>query len=352
MSFFYTLFIFVAAFVFCKEIEIENISQKPVFADIVHWNALGSEEICRIIDPLLKNHLKETNYDRLNLVLQYINYHDAICEKSPLTSPLETLESFEPDLSLGELQGSSCFGLNMDLLSKLPPYLSAYPIPATLFSYSQQPYWPILSHIALVIPFYNPEEPKDKGYILLDPHLKIKSPIVVTLSGSPPLKSLIEKGICTFSYEKDRIVSKSLKDSNGNNFSMTYYLTEFTNFIEAGLKPILAADRKITLYSRTENGEVIASIILLLDASILQYRLQGHPIKEISFADFLSLQISFEEALADGLHIEKEKLSILIRKILLHKNLLDDLYHKYTDFIEGSQRTSDFYIPTQNHSNY
>ncbi len=345
MRFFYALFIFVASLVFCKEVEIENISQKPIFADILHWNALGSEKLCKIIDPLLKKHLKETNYDRLNLVLQYIHHHNAICEKNPVTNPLETLESFEPDLSLGELHGSSCFGLNIDLLLKLPKDLSAYPIPATLFSYSQQPYWPILSHIALVIPFYNPQDPKDKGYVLLDPHLKMESPLVITLSGNPQLGNLKEKGVCTFSYEEDHIISKSPIDSNGNNFSMTYYLTEFTNFIEAGLKPILAADRKITLYSRTEYGEVIASIILLLDANILQYRLPGNPIKEISFVDFISHQTSLENSLADGLHIEKEQLSTLIEKILLHKNLLDDLYHKYTDFIETSQRTSDFYIP-------
>lgn len=337
---------FVSNIVFGKEINIDNISQKPIFSNIVYWNPIGSKEICEILSPILKEHLKNTSYNRLSLTLQYIHYYDTMHEKDPLANSLEILESFVPDLSLGDLNGSSCFGLNIDLLSKIPSPLSAYPIPATLFSFSQQPYWPILSHIALIIPFYNPEIPEDKGYILLDPHLKIESPIVITLSGEPQIKDLKEKGSCTFFYEKGKIISSSLTGPTQPSYSMTYYLTEFTNFAEAGVKPILAADRKITIYSRTEEGIPIASLILLLDTDTLRYKLQDSPIEELSFADFLSHKILLKDSLADALHIEKKKLCALIEEILLHKNLLDDLYHKYTEFIDTNSRIDDFYVPS------
>ena len=351
MNYFYSLLLFsfllINNFAFCREIDIENISQKPIYSDTLCWNSIGSKELYEILDPLLKNHLKETNYDRLNLLLQYIEHYDILYEKNPLIDPLEALESFTPDLSLGEVNGSSCFSLNIDLASRLPSYLSAYPIPATLFPTSQQPYWPILSHVALIIPFYNPKDLEDTGFILLDPHLKIEIPLIITLTGKSETHDLKEKGICTFSYEKETIIVRNLLEPNKNNFSMTYYLTEITNFIEMGVKPILAADRKITLYSRTAQGKVIASLVLLLDTNTLRYHLQGSPIKEISFLDFLSNQALLEASLADELHIEKEKLYAIIEKILLHKNLLDDLYHKYTDFIKASSRTGDFYIPPQ-----
>lgn len=333
----------VNSFAFCKEIDIEKISQKPICSDSFYWNPMGSDELYRILNPLLKKHLKETNYDRLNLVSQYIDHYELLKKNNPSIDSLEVLESFIPDLSLGELNGSSCFSLNIDLKSRLPPHLFVYPIPATLFPASQQPYWPILSHVALIIPFYNQKNPEDIGFILLDPHLKIEKPLIITLNGPYMIQDLKDKGICAFSYEDGKLISKNLLEKN---FYMTYYLTEITNFIEAGLKSTLAADRKITLYSRTEQGEVIASLILLLDTNTLRYHVQGAPVKEIPFLNFLSNHALLEDSLADELHIKKEKLYAVIEKILLHKNLLDDLYSKYTNFIKTSSRTGDFYIPT------
>jgi hypothetical protein len=176
------------------------------------------------------------------------------------------------------------------------------------------------------------------------------TPLVITLNGTSQIRNLKEKGICTFFYKEGQIISQSNLNSKSKNFSMIYYLTEFINFMESSLKPTLAADRKITLYSRTGEGNVIASLILLLDTNTLRYCLQNGSIKEISFIDFLSHQVPLDESLADELSIEKEKLYTLIEKILLHKNLLDDLYDKYTDFIKKSPRMNDFYIP--NFNNY
>ncbi len=343
----YTFILFVQIVLFsaktssASNVDIESISQRPILSEIFSWTPMSSETISKIVDPILKSYLKESNYDRLDLIIQYIRYHEISLQTDPSLTPLQTLKSFNPNLSLGMLNGSSCFGHYLDLFTKIPSDLITYPVPATIFCPQQQYCWPTFAHVTLIIPFNNPDNKEDVGYILLDPVLKMESPLIITLSGQPQIRNLKEKGLCTFFYENEKIISQT-----EDNLTMTYYLKEFTNFIEAGLKPILAADRKITLYSRTELGEVIASLVLLLDTNTLRYRLKGQPIKEISFTDFLSGTTVPEDALASELHINEEKLLSSIQEIITHTDLLNELYTNYINLVKASTRSHDFYIPT------
>lgn len=324
---------------------LDNISEKPVFQDISSYVPMGSDELYKIIAPLIKEHLSATNGDRLSILTQYLCHHDLLSSQDPNIDPLETLAAFSPTLSLSNLHGSYCFGLNEDLLSRLPPNIHAYTVPATLFPSTQQPYWPILSHVAIVIPFCNPNDAEDAGYILLDPHLKMDTPLVALFSGNLQQKNLKEKGICTLFYQDGKITSQSNLSTEENNFSMVYYIKEFINSVKVGLRPILAADRRMLLFSRTEEGRVIAYISLLFDNNVIRYYLEGNPKQEISFSKFLSHETTLSQDLIQGLHVDETVLLSTIEKILLHKNLLDDLYEKYVHLLEASDRSSEFHLP-------
>jgi len=327
---------------------LDSISEKPIFQDISDYVSMGSTELSAIITPLIKEHLSRANGDRLSILNQYLCHHDLLSSQDPNIDPLETLSSFSPTLSLSDLQGSYCFGLNEDLISRLPPNIHAYTVPATLFPSTQQPYWPILSHVAIVIPFRNPNDAEDAGYILLDPHLKMDTPLVALFSGNLQQKNLKEKGICTLFYQDGKIISQSDLSTEENNFSMVYYIKEFINGAKVGLRPILAADRRTLLFSRTEEGKVIAYISLLFDNNVIRYYLEGKPKQEIPFSKFLSHEVTLDQDLIQGLHVDETVLLSTIEKILLHKNLLDELYQKYVHLLETSDRTTEFHLPTSN----
>ncbi|MBS0627981.1 MAG: hypothetical protein JSS09_07205, partial [Verrucomicrobia bacterium] len=278
-------FIFISCFLInsllSSVISLDEISERPVFKSISFSNPIGSAELCEIITPVLKEHIIQTNGDRLSILNEYLLHHDKLSSENKNISPLETLATFSPSFSLSEFHGSYCFTMNEDLASRLPSHIHCYTIPATLFPISQQPFWPILSHVALIIPFHNPIDPKDAGYILLDPHLKMDTPLVALLSGDPKQKDLKEKGTCTFFYYDNKILSKSNLSINGLDYSMTYYIKEITNSVKANLRPILAADRKSLLFSRSEDGKIMAYISLLFDDQVIRYYINDKEKKEI-----------------------------------------------------------------------
>jgi|GEM_PF-6988065 len=330
------------------EITPKDLYEEPIFTEISYWNSIGSKELCEILPPILKKHLKNTNGDRLSTAELYVLHHEAIASTNPGIDPLETLASFPVEHPISKLKGSYCFGMNDLLLSELPKELKAYTVPSVPFPSVIQPFWPAICHVALIVPFQNPEDPEDRGYALLDPHFKVETPIITLLSGNPDQKNLRDKGVCTFMYKDGKIVSRSDLSTPETDVSMVYYIQNFENSLKARLRPLLAADRKILLFSRTEEGKVGACLFLLMNKATIRYYEGDGPIREIPFADFLSGKERIDPFFISNLHVDEENFLQAIETVILNRSLFDTLYENYQKLLEKNGTDFLLHVPDTN----
>jgi hypothetical protein len=326
--------------------QLVEISAKPQFRSLAGGKvAISSCAIKEIVQPLLYAHLAETNYDRIHMIEQFIDYYWAQKKKYPNISPLQALASFLPDMSITPYRGSSCYGLTDDLLSKLPKELQAIRVPSTVPEEFQHNACPQYGHSAIVIAFENPQDKTDTGYILLDPNFDIEVPVVLKNDGSACLVDMKELGYWSYACAGDTIECRECSNADLCTKSppvMCYLLQEYLNPTEVCVKPLIASDRRISLVSRKRTGHQIAYLNVELDkkrvTSSIQYVLQ----KPIDFEDFLQGK-GFDNDFAKLL-FQKDSLTLnsLIKKVIENQELLDQLNKEYNTLITQCDRKEDF----------
>ena len=71
---------------------------------------MSGEEIVNLTAPILSKRLAETKYDRVVLIVQYLDHLRRMRASSPSISPLEAFASFKINSSLEKNNGNSCVG--------------------------------------------------------------------------------------------------------------------------------------------------------------------------------------------------------------------------------------------------
>lgn len=316
---------------FYSKIDLSRISEPVQTRETTPLSPLPAEEILSIVAPLLAEHLQGANYDRLHLLGQYLDFYD-----QAKMSPLEALQAFEPDPSISPYHGSSCYGLTLDLLGKIPPEVHAFCVPATLPLKVQQKFWPKTCHAAIAIKI------KD-GYILMDPNFDMGVPVFVPLDGSTREIERKAGGIWAFHYESGQIICQGQKNQEKQeHLRITYEMREFLNPTEVGLKSMMATDRKIALVSRDAEGNREGHINLLLDRKEISWSIHEKKQPPISFEDFLQGRNRLSNSFSKLLHLEADQLNDLILKVIQHQEKLDLLYQEYTDFLKNHPRAYEF----------
>lgn len=294
--------------------------------------------VASVVEPFLRLHLQETNYDRLHLVEQFIDYYVAESALKPYLKPIEALAQFQPYIGSDRYHGSTCHGLTEDLYSRLPRGLQGYRIGATLPVRFQQNGWPLLCHVALAIPYV--EENGEEGVVLLDPNFDIEVAIVLKKEGPPVLVDMKDKGFWTFQLSNDKIFCKTSSDDKEP--SMVYELKNYLNASEVGTKPMIAMDRRISLLSRGADGRHKAHLNVNFHTDSITSSIYEMRQEPIGFEAFLAGS-QFSETFAQLLGLSADSLNRTIVKVIKNKALLDRLYGEYLALLAADQR-KDFFV--------
>lgn len=326
---------------------LSQISKTPQFDTAPSATPMGSAQIASVISPLLHKHLESTNYDRLHLAEQFIEVFSNQQKGSPEVTPLEAFAAFNPNVSIETYSGGSCYSLTQDLFQQIPKEFNAYTVGSTLPQRFKQPGQAAISHTAVVIPFVNPTDPLDLGCILLDPNFDIEIPIILNKDGSKVKVNVKGKGEWTFLFHKDNILCFTDAINSAipleDQAAMTYSLEKYINGFEVGLKPMIAADRKISLLSRNSEGYHKVHLNVNLTNEMILWSIGDVRQAPIPFAEFLDGK-EFSDDVANALHLSKDSLNNSLRKIIVNKELLNRLNADYLDLVSNSARKQDFYL--------
>ena len=176
--------------------------QEPIFDDPV-ITYKGSAELIGQLRPILRDRISKTKYDRVVIAEQFLDH-------ARDRNPKEALHNFSIDSSLGNTNGNSCVGLSLDLVSAIAKKANPYLAAATLSNRYQQFAGPEFCHVTPIVRFINPVDPKDRGYIILDPSFHIAEPILLIENGSSFIYDMGgKKGIWTFTLESNKAICQA-----------------------------------------------------------------------------------------------------------------------------------------------
>ena len=318
-----------------KQNQLNLISPPPVFKSL-DWEPISqsAEDLSHLLTPILEDHLRETNYDRLHLVRQFLDFYES---KSGKMTPLEALGFFQPDTSLTHARGSSCYGLIDDLYDRLPAELNARRIPAVLGKRFQQKGWAKPSHVALLIKYtYG----GDQGYVLLDPNFDIEIPIVVKSSGEGFVVDMKNKGRWNFRLLGDQIIVNNL--NGGSEWNTVYDLKEYLNSTDVAIRPMIAGDRKICMISRNKKGEQQAYFSVNLDQKEILWSIGYDRQPSISFEDFLNQKCPWSYDFYSQFSLSQEEIDSLVIKTIHQAPVLDQVREQYFELLKNHPRKAEF----------
>jgi hypothetical protein len=332
-----------------RSVSAENLSdftsgliQPPLF-EAGSKAYLPSEEIIAKVTPILQSHLVDTNYDRVGVAMQLIDYYqNRMCS-------LSEIKRFEYNTRLRKGRGGACVSLTLDILSKIPTELNAYVVAAVLPKKYHQFAAPLFCHTAVLIAFENPKESNDQGYVLLDPSFDFSEPIVLYRNGANYSCDGGGEGIWVFAIDRDMItcqihpqeLSDSLTEEESNRLHMIYRTDRLINPVESSALPMALIDRRLSLLARESNGTHTAHLNIELDKGQIVWAMHETRRLPISFDHFFKGDFVFDEPFASCLGMSADELHANILYVLQNKHILDELYIQYLELI---QKIGDFSI--------
>jgi len=317
-------------------ITYNDIAQPAKFAKMTRVTQISSQEITERITPILQKHLAERNYNRVYLAEKFIIFYNQ--NRHLFNTPLKAFVAFDTKQYAKDKHNGVCFGLTKALFDKLPSDLHAYKIGAILPNRYQQNGWHLFPHTAIVIPYENPIEPVDKGYILLDTNFQISVPIVLRYGDKPVAVDLGKKGTWQFQLKANKIICHIFKEQNKTfdtiHDVMVYVLQEYLNGEEAALKTMIASDRRLPIVSQYENGVYKAHLRIDLVKKSLSSAIHGTYQPLISFEEFLSGKKRFDQTFANYLNMDVKKLNSTIETIIKNSDVLNSLTEQYFELLD------------------
>jgi len=273
--------------------EFRGAIAPPLFAE-GRETLISGEKIVEQLRPILRDRLSKMNYDRIFPIVQFLDHYEKSKEEFPSISPLEAFKSFrfQPTISGGS--GGPCVSLTFDLFENLPDGIGCYIVAARLPRKFHQFMFPELCHTAIMIHYRSPDDPSDKGYVLIDPSFDICEPILLVEEGDPFVYDMKEKGIWTFSISQDLVLCDIMSDEreempgvSPEDWQMIYRTDELLNPIESSAMPMILVDRRPSLLSRREDGTHLAHLNAELNKKRVIWNEGGFRYEPVLFISFM-----------------------------------------------------------------
>lgn len=333
-------------------IDLGNICAIPNLEEGLINTHVSSDEIQKIVSPILKKFFSQVHYNRINQICQFIDhYHQLNRQNSSTITPLEALEIFTVDLQspMNQTKGGSCYEFIQCLTRRLPNFLHPNLIPASVPRWSPR-YCHKLSHIAAIVVYNNCTNSGDTGFILLDPSFELDEPIIIPFNGTSKPVTSMGGYTFVFSHEGGTILGK-IRETNPmgkveEDICMTYFLKRITNFVDVAIKPLIACTRNISLITYSDHFEKISDLRIRLDKEIITWGVGMEEKPFIEFDKFLSKKFQFDKSFSDNPLLDIKQVNKSIEKIISNKELLKNLYSEYVDFLKKDPRREEFFMDT------
>jgi hypothetical protein len=265
------------------------------------------------------------NYDRVVFINCFLDHYQSLKLENDKITPIEALQCFRLN-SLGLLdmaKGGHCGALCSDLLSRLSMgYLVASKLP-TLY---QQKGAPELCHVGHLIPFENPEDKLDCGFILLEPGFNIVQPVVLK-AGQKQVIKCSDTESWSFIWVGETITAlpepAPTKAKDIREKTMTYRIDELLNPDSAITVPLLAVDARPCILSRDESGQVIAKLIVNFAKKQIELSVGSMRSAPVKFEDFHKSSDWLSEEAAAIFHINKATLLRRLAQLVDNAEMLD-----------------------------
>jgi hypothetical protein len=295
---------------------------------------MSAKEIANIVQPILSNHLVENVYNRLYPVVQFLDFFEKKREHNSELSPLFALKEFDTkSIVFSDQHNGSCFTLINNFVKNIPTYLSPHLVSAKMSRRFQQKGWHKYSHVAVVIHYEDPINPKDHGVILLDPNFDIPVPLVfneknreISIDMGP------KRGKWHFVYDGSMIICQSdeekLSSVGGNVDQMEFYVTHsVADAYSFAFKPLIAADKTLSIVSRDKSGRHTAHLKLNLEKQTIVRSVDGNYLPIQAFDEFL--KTPFDKTFCEKLRLPRDGLNAAVKKIILHLDTLAKLRKEF-----------------------
>lgn len=314
----------------------------PIFTDMSKAYSVTTGSIIQACQDMLRDHLANTNYDRLSMAEKFLDY---VTENHMEDNLITAYNAFASSFNQAIFDDSSgnCISLNKDLQRRFDFRIPINTIVSTLPRSHYQPGFPFYAHVATAI--YCSD-----GIILMDSGFHVPQPIILRPS-IPMSIDLGSRGTWVFVYDGVRKIDCTIcpnqttmhwDEERQKKLRFTYYLRHILNPHSAISYPILAMDRKIPLVSRDSEGRKLAQLTINLDDYTLVLRRGNHnyvPLSLDSMAEYPKLLYSMIDTQTAALF--KTDRDVLIRRIFKVIDgipLLEEL-HKLMKETMASART-------------
>ncbi len=289
---------------------------------------MSSASLLKVIGPSMKKQLIERSYNRAGFLAGFLEFYDEQKSSNPSITAIEAFRQFGIDTSarLGPLGGGHCAALSKEIMAQTG---MGFLCPSTLPSAYQQKNAPKICHAATLVPFANPEDDSDKGFLVIDPGFNFPGPVRVLLDGSA---STISSGNETWEFHfdvKDQAVvgyEVTKKDKKADHLIL--FTTEIDNPDNAITLPLMCVDMRPCILARSDTGDVVAKLIIDLRTTEagqnVQITISGQRSK-YSFADVLREDAWASEALATLLRLRRVDLVRHVRQIINGQAVLQAL---------------------------
>lgn len=285
--------------------------------------SFGSEQIVKMVQPIVSSYLENYSYDRISSLAKFLDFS----ESNSLNS-LAALDAFDPEVIMSANSNSGpCFVLADRICKDLPSCLDAHVISAKLSKHFQQTGYHSSVHVAVVIHYKNPENPKDRGVVLIEPSFDISTPLVFNEQNRDVSVYMGEKkGNWHFHYNGSTV---SCRSDNENDGEMVYYVNYAVNKPHLfASKSVLASDTCPLIVTRDKSGKQVAHLKLNLKKRTITRTVDGKYLPIMTFEQFME-NPQLEESFCEKLRFSKNELSAAIEKIIKNKEMLDKLRHDF-----------------------
>lgn len=283
--------------------------------------AAGGVAVAAFCEPLLKDQIVTKHYDSQIFVNRFLDHRERQLDKSPVAA----FGSFEASAGKEAAEGgaSHCVGLAIHLVDDLRKRgVQAFVAPALLPPEMVPKGSPPYAHALAMVPFQNPDAPKDRGVVLLDPGLNLATPIVVRATEP----TVLELGGQRWEFRLDEargevaVLRSTAKGQEGS----TFLVREWTNPDEALTRSAPATYTKLKRVVRDDDGGVLAASVIDLDKREITLMAAGQRVR-VGFDDLEGLERQCSEAFTGLFGEARTSFIERIRQIVRYEDDLADL---------------------------
>lgn len=303
---------------------------------------MGGAELANHLRPALVQQMASESLDSLTYWNDFVSHVQACRAQQPAVTPQEAFASFGMDARERATPGSGghCGALALRLLNGTAAARQGYIVGSDLPQAFHEAGVPVPGHGAALVPFANPNDKSDRGWILLEPGFNLPEPIV--LRGATPvdyahqgqqehLRIYFEPRSNEIVFER-RPFGKELSAEEVLAQRMTFRTDRFLNFDNSVTMAMVAVHQSPRIIGRDADGKFTAFLIVNLAKGRVEITVDGARTAPILFKDVDAEGACFAgvpggaEALAAKLHVASPaRLAERIRQVAMEEKSFSQL---------------------------